>query len=157
MLRIFYRVLIISVGFGATLSSSALAQQMNWKPFGEVTGWKVGSVSVDGGYVRCAAKAPGSAASIEKSSEGFTIVVPTKLPGDSLKGSIAVDGKSTAGEFIRMDDNRVGLFLKPAQKQAIQSAKSLIVSVRTETTALPLDNIGIVMQLLVACDSKGGV
>lgn len=155
MLTIFKPTHFVAAALLFALSSTAWADDYKWKPFGETAGWKVGSLSIDGGYMRCSANLSSTTSSFQKSSEGVDVVVATKLTGDTIKGSIAIDGKTSAGEFFRMENNRVGLFLKPAQLKALSSAKTLVVKLGTESTSIPLANFGTVLKMLTACDAKG--
>lgn len=155
MLTIFKPTHFVVAAFLFAAPSTSWADDYKWKPFGETGGWKVGSLSVDGGYMRCSANLPSTTSSFQKSSEGVDVVVATKLTGDTVKGAIAIDGKSSAGEFFRMENDRVGLFLKPAQLQALSSAKTLVVKLGSETTSISLANFGAVLKMLAACDAKG--
>lgn len=125
----------------------------------EVSGWTVSAVSVDGQYVRCAAAAPAAlnlAAAFEKSSEGWTLLVPSGVSGDEVKGRVEVDGKGSKAVFYRMDDERMGTFLKDGQLKSIRSGKLLLATIGPEQTRLPLDGVPAVLIALAACDKKGG-
>ena len=125
----------------------------------EVSGWTVSAVSVDGQYVRCAAAAPaakGLAAAFEKSSEGWTLLVPSTAAGDEVKGRVEVDGKGAKAVFYRMDDDRVGTFLRDGQLKALRSGKTLSVVIGPEQMKLPLDGVPAVLTALAACDKKSG-
>jgi hypothetical protein len=66
-----------------TLPISASAQSTTAKKYGaDVAGWTIEAYSTDGQHMRCGAIVPSATAiakvSFEKSSEGWTVVVPTK-------------------------------------------------------------------------------
>ena len=129
------------------------------KKVAEVSGWTVNAVTVDGQYVRCAATPPAAvdiAAALEKSTEGWTLLIPSAAPGDEVKGRIEVDGKAAKSTFYRMDDERLGTFLKDGQIKAMRTAKVLTVVIGPEQTKLPLEGISAVLTALAACDKKGG-
>jgi len=148
---------IVSAVVIAALPVAALAQETKAKKYADVSGWTVESYAVDGQYMRCGAVVPasvGSKVSFEKSSEGWTLLVPTKAKGDTVKGAVDIDGKSFSGEFNLMDDNRVGLFLKPAQLKSVQGGKAMIVKIGAEQTPVPLTGIGAVISKITECDKK---
>lgn len=143
----------------ASLPAGVSAQQIVAKRFADVSGWTVQSYGISGSHMRCGAVAPGapgSFSSFEKSSEGWTLVVRTKAKGDSVKGTVDIDGRSAPGEFVRMDDDRVGLFLKAAQIDRIRAGKQLTVAIAAEQTAVPLAGIAAVLRKVAECDDKGG-
>lgn len=127
--------------------------------FSEVSGWTITAVSVDGQYVRCAALPPATAhidASFEKSSEGWVLLVPSEARGDEVKGRIEIDGKAAKATFYRLDDDRVGAFLKEGQLKALRTGKLLAVTIGPEQTKVPLEGVPPVLTALAACDKKGG-
>jgi hypothetical protein len=143
------------------LPAGAVAQPATTaKTYAEVSGWTVKSYSVAGTHMRCGAVAPGepgALTSLEKSREGWTLVVRTAAKGDSLKGVVDVDGKRFGGDFFRMDDNRVGLFLKAVQLKSIESGKAMTVRISGESTKVPLAGIAPVIASVAQCDRTGGV
>jgi hypothetical protein len=142
-----------------TLPISASAQQLVAKTYADVGGWTVESYKVHGRHMRCGAIVPGNAGtktSFEKSSEGWTVLVPTEAKGDSLQGTVGVDGKTFSGKFFRMDDNRVGLFLKQGQLRMLRAGKAMSVRIGAEQTQLSLVGAASTLSKLAECDKKGG-
>ncbi|BBU60071.1 hypothetical protein MSC49_00060 [Methylosinus sp. C49] len=138
------------------LPSCASAQETKAKKYAETNGWTIQSFSQDGGYLRCGATASGATYSFQKSSEGFTLLVASSTKGDEAKGVVKVGDKSFGGAFYRMDDNRLGSFLKPPQLEAIKRAKSLSVTIGAERTQISLDGAPAALRKLAECDAKGG-
>jgi hypothetical protein len=144
-----------------TLPTSASAQTTTAKKYGgDVSGWTIEAYSTDGQYVRCGAIVPGATAtakvSFEKSSEGWTVVVPIKATGDEMKGVLEIDAQSARGSFYRRDDGRIMTFLKEPQIKRLRDAKSMTVTVGTEKTAIPLAGIDAALRKTNECNDKGG-
>lgn len=148
----------------AALPTGASAQQLVAKTYADVGGWMVESYKVDGRHMRCGAIAPGNAetkTSFEKSSEGWTVLVPTMAQGDALQGSVEIDGKTFRaktfrGKFFRMDDDRVGLFLKPGHLKMLRVGKSMSVSIGAEQTRISLVGAAPALSKISECDKKRG-
>lgn len=135
----------------------ANAQSATTKTVAEVGGWTIVAVSVDGAHMRCATRPPGAASvSLEKSTEGWTVVVPTAASGDEPKGTVDVDGTASSATFYRMDDGRVGTFLQPAQVKRIGAGKRLTVTIAGTATAVALDGAAAAVKRTAACDADGG-
>ena len=127
--------------------------------FAEVSGWTVVAVSIDGQYLRCAAAPPaalGLAAALEKSSEGWTLLVPSTASGEEVKGRVEVDGKGAKAVFYRLDDARMGTFLRDGQLKALRTGKTLTAIIGPEQVKLPLEGVPAVLTALGACDKKSG-
>jgi hypothetical protein len=141
------------------LPIGASAQQLVAKTYADVSGWTIQSYKVDGRHMRCGALVPGNTGtktSFEKSSEGWTVLVPTNAKGDSVQGSVDIDGKTFRGAFSRMDDDRVGLFLKQGQLKMLRAGKSMSVRIGAEQTQVSLAGVAPVFSKLAECDKKGG-
>jgi hypothetical protein len=145
-----------------TLPISASAQSTTAKKYAaNVAGWTIEAYSTDGQHVRCGAIVPGATAtakvSFEKSSEGWTVVVPTQATGDEMKGALEIDSQSARGSFYRRDDGRIMTFLKEPQIKRLRAAKLMTVTVGTEKTAIPLAGIAAALRKTNECNDKGGV
>ncbi|MDF2119720.1 hypothetical protein PY365_29585 [Roseiarcaceae bacterium H3SJ34-1] len=141
------------------LPAGASAQQLVAKKYADVGGWTIESYKVDGRYMRCGAVAPAMPArrtSFEKSREGWTVVLPTKAKGDSVQGSVAIDGRTFRGPFYRMDDDRVGLFLKQGQLRLLRASMAMSIRIGGEQTRVSLAGAASALGKLSECDKKGG-
>jgi hypothetical protein len=146
------------------LPIGAAAQQLVAKTYADFGGWTIESYKSDGRHMRCGGIAPGNAGaktSFEKSSEGWTVLVPTKAEGDSVEGSVGVDGKTFRsktfrGKFHRMDDDRVGLFLKQGQLRMLRAGTAMSVRIGAEQTQVSLAGVASMLRKLAECDKKGG-
>jgi hypothetical protein len=143
-----------------TLPMSASAQTMTAKKYADVGGWTIESYSTDGQHMSCGAVVPGSTAaaklSFEKSSEGWTAVLPTKVKGDEVKGAVEIDTRSTLSTFHRRDDGRIMTFLKEPQLNRLRAAKSMALTVGAEKTVIPLAGIDAALRKAAECNDKGG-
>ena len=148
--------------FGLTLVAlpvCASAQPASSKKYADVNGWAVLSYSHAGSHMRCGAVAPGDSGSLtsfEKSREGWTVLVRTTVTGDSVQGTIEIDGRTFGGPFYRMEDDRVGLFLKDAQLKKTRSGKFMTVTIGVEKTQVSLSGVNGVFRKVAECDKKSG-
>jgi hypothetical protein len=150
------RVFAAFAAVAATLAVplGAAAQSSTAETVAEIGGWTIAAVSVDGAHLRCTARPSATPQlSLEKSSEGWTVVVPSAATGDEVKGAVDVDGKSFAGVFYLMDDGRVGLFLDAGRVKRIGAGRRLAVTIAGVTTAVSLDGVGAVLKRTAACDA----
>jgi len=135
----------------------ASAQQLVAKTYADAGGWRIESYRIGRQHMRCGAIAPAGTMTIfEKSREGWTVVVPTQAKGDTLQGLIDIDGRRFRGPFHRMDDDRVGFFLKLPQLRPLRAGKAMNVRIDGEQTSVPLAGSASVFHALAACDEKGG-
>lgn len=149
-------VIAVSAAAGALVfSSAASAQAFKAKKFGEANGWTINANLADGQYMNCGAVAPGAAyAALEKSTEGWTLTFASKAKGDTVKGSLDIDGKATNVAFDRFDEGKYGLFLKPAQTKALQAGKALTVKAGADEIRLPIDGLAPAMRKVEECVKK---
>jgi hypothetical protein len=141
----------------AALPIGASAQDLVAKPYADERGWKIEAYQIGGRHMRCGAIAPtGGKTIFEKSREGWTVVVPTQAKGDTLQGVVGIDGRTFRGPFHRMDDDRVGFFLRPAQLTRIRAGKTMHVRIEAEQTTVPIEGTASVFRKLSECNEKGG-
>jgi hypothetical protein len=146
------------LGISLLAWSGSAAAQWTSRNFAVVGGWTVRTNLADGLYMNCGAVAPGSSyAAIEKSTEGWTLIVGTKTKGEGdLPGLVDIDGKSFQASFLRFEGGNVGIFLKPAQLKSVRAGKSLTVKVGGEATTVALDGASAALRKVLECNKKAG-